>query len=457
MKKVILFSLIIIAISFNESDARKLRYSSNDGVTFEFFFGVLQPHGEWVEIDYDIYAWRPTFVDYSWRPYSHGRWVWSSYGWYWDSYEPFGWATYHYGRWYYDNYYGWLWIPDYEWGPAWVEWRYNDHYIGWAPLSPYAHFSIDFGIRFSINWHSNHHYWSFVSYPHFCHTEVNYYIVDNRKVYNFFDNTKYRTNYYHNNGRIVHGGIDRKYVERKSGYRVAEREIGTTSNFNDYTRTRHKDVKKLTAYKPSENQVRQYRSVDKSKVVKSGRSTSLKTDKIISRSQNDKNRDVQKNKSISNTERQSINKSVKKRNTDIKSSERKKVASNDIYKKTSRKKDKEMKKYSVSNKKMKSGNETIRKPQINQEKRNKSSVESKKAGTNYKKSNNSDHRKSKSVKAKDSRKASVRKSKNESSYKKKSTSKTNKRSSSVNKKRDVRSSKYKPEKKKNTNKKISSR
>jgi hypothetical protein len=40
---------------------------------------------------------------------------------------------------------GWVWVPDYEWGPAWVSWRSNDDYIGWAPLPPEATWDYDTG------------------------------------------------------------------------------------------------------------------------------------------------------------------------------------------------------------------------------------------------------------------------------------------------------------------------
>ena len=43
---------------------------------------------------------------------------------------------FHYGRWVMVPGRGWLWAPDYEWGPAWVFWRHAeaDGAIGWAPL-----------------------------------------------------------------------------------------------------------------------------------------------------------------------------------------------------------------------------------------------------------------------------------------------------------------------------------
>ena len=70
------------------------------------------------------------------RPYTVGRWIYSDYGWYWDSREPFAWAVYHYGRWGYDPDYGWFWVPGDVWAPAWVQWRYSDNYVGWAPIGP---------------------------------------------------------------------------------------------------------------------------------------------------------------------------------------------------------------------------------------------------------------------------------------------------------------------------------
>ena len=32
--------------------------------------------------------------------------------------------------------YGWFWVPGDTWAPAWVQWRYSDDYVGWAPIGP---------------------------------------------------------------------------------------------------------------------------------------------------------------------------------------------------------------------------------------------------------------------------------------------------------------------------------
>jgi hypothetical protein len=37
-------------------------------------------------------------------------------------------------------------VPDTEWGPAWVSWRSNDDYVGWAPLPPEARWRPDTGV-----------------------------------------------------------------------------------------------------------------------------------------------------------------------------------------------------------------------------------------------------------------------------------------------------------------------
>jgi hypothetical protein len=102
----------------------------------EDFYEPLEPEGAWIEVGSYGRGWRPHHVDRSWRPYCDGRWVWSDCGWYWESDEPWAWATYHYGSWVLDAGYGWVWIPDVEWAPAWVTWREGGDYIGWAPRGP---------------------------------------------------------------------------------------------------------------------------------------------------------------------------------------------------------------------------------------------------------------------------------------------------------------------------------
>jgi uncharacterized protein DUF6600 len=109
--------------------------NGSGGATFESFQQPLAPYGEWVGMAGYGQVWRPRVAP-GWRPYYYGRWEWTSEGWLWVSDEPYGWAVYHYGRWAHDPYYGWIWVPGYEWAPAWVSWRTSGDVVGWAPLSP---------------------------------------------------------------------------------------------------------------------------------------------------------------------------------------------------------------------------------------------------------------------------------------------------------------------------------
>jgi hypothetical protein len=114
--------------------------------SFDFFYDSLSPYGEWVQVADYGYCWRPTDVDRDWAPYADGYWAYTDAGWTWVSYEDYGGIVYHYGRWVRVEDEGWCWVPDYEWGPAWVSWRNNDDYVGWAPLPPEARWRPSVGI-----------------------------------------------------------------------------------------------------------------------------------------------------------------------------------------------------------------------------------------------------------------------------------------------------------------------
>jgi hypothetical protein len=133
-------------------------------VTLETFQAGLSPHGAWVRSGTYGTAWRPR-VAAGWRPYYFGRWEWTNEGWLWVSEEPFGWATYHYGRWAFDRGQGWLWVPGYQWAPAWVSWRFGGDVVGWAPLAPGLSLYVT-SYAFVDFW------WTFVPSARFCGTPV---------------------------------------------------------------------------------------------------------------------------------------------------------------------------------------------------------------------------------------------------------------------------------------------
>jgi hypothetical protein len=99
---------------------------------------TLDGYGEWVDVDGYGQVWRPytTVVGVDFTPYETcGSWVWTDWGWTYACDWDWGWLPFHYGRWgWFDDY--WAWVPDYEWSPAWVEWRGGGGYTGWRPLAP---------------------------------------------------------------------------------------------------------------------------------------------------------------------------------------------------------------------------------------------------------------------------------------------------------------------------------
>jgi hypothetical protein len=134
------FAAMVAAVGLPIPGADRLGLSGTaaaQGIDIDSFYDELDPYGQWVWNPRFGYVWLPDRVSENWRPYTVGHWIYTDeYGWYWDSYEPFAWAVYHYGRWGYDPDYGWFWVPGDTWAPAWVQWRYGDDYVGWAPIGP---------------------------------------------------------------------------------------------------------------------------------------------------------------------------------------------------------------------------------------------------------------------------------------------------------------------------------
>ena len=106
-------------------------------ISLQVFYEPLTPYGYWVDDPSYGRVWRPRDVGTDWRPYTYGRWTYTTeYGWVWVSEEPWGSVAYHYGQWVWVSQYGWVWVPGDIWAPAWVEWCYSDDYIGWSPMAP---------------------------------------------------------------------------------------------------------------------------------------------------------------------------------------------------------------------------------------------------------------------------------------------------------------------------------
>src|SRR5579862_4633358 len=119
--------------------------------SYSYFYDSLSPYGNWINIAGYGPCWQPTTVALNpgWQPYCNaGHWVYTDCGWCWVSDYSWGWAPFHYGRWFHSVRFGWCWAPDTVWGPAWVSWRFNDGFCGWAPLPPAACYRPGFGFTY---------------------------------------------------------------------------------------------------------------------------------------------------------------------------------------------------------------------------------------------------------------------------------------------------------------------
>jgi hypothetical protein len=76
-------------------------------------FGSLYSYGSFFNCGGYGYGWRPFGAGFGWSPFTDGQWVFDpTFGWTWDSFQPWGWAPYHYGGWLFDSGCGgWFYSP----------------------------------------------------------------------------------------------------------------------------------------------------------------------------------------------------------------------------------------------------------------------------------------------------------------------------------------------------------
>ena len=188
-------------------------------VDTSYFYDRLSPYGNWIELHPFGYVWIPRHMGYRWQPYSDGHWVWTDYGWTWISDQEWGDIPFHYGRWGWDNDIGWFWVPGTVWGPAWVSWRSNDQYMGWAPLPPGVEFS--FGMNFnSLSIDIPLNFWVFIQGSHFQDRYLNPYVLPFERNQTIVNYTSMHNNIYTRNDRIINEGIGVDEVHRITGRAV---------------------------------------------------------------------------------------------------------------------------------------------------------------------------------------------------------------------------------------------
>ncbi len=141
----------------------------------EDFIYALEPYGRWIRHARFGEVWVPADLPRGWRPYEYGHWVYTDeWGWFWVSdpeEEDWGWVTFHYGRWAHERRIGWFWVPGDEWAPAWVDWRYGDGTVGWAPLPPDPYIAV---------YEADPLFWAFVAVRYLTQPRWRHYAVSSR-------------------------------------------------------------------------------------------------------------------------------------------------------------------------------------------------------------------------------------------------------------------------------------
>jgi Family of unknown function (DUF6600) len=179
---------------------------------------ALEQYGSWRPHPRFGNVWVPHRVPPDWRPYEYGQWVYTDeWGWYWvsdDVEANWGWVVYHYGRWAFEPGIGWFWVPGDEWAPAWVNWRYGDEYVGWAPLPP---------DELVESYQVQPAFWMFVPGRYMAAPRVRTYIVPVYRRTVLLRGTRVvnRTVFVHGARLAVNPGISPAYIARVSGAPVA--------------------------------------------------------------------------------------------------------------------------------------------------------------------------------------------------------------------------------------------
>jgi hypothetical protein len=281
-----------------------------------YFYNDLAPYGTWVQLDGYGWCWQPTavVVTRDWRPYGHGGyWVYSDFGWYWQSTYSWGWAPFHYGRWYSHPRCGWVWTPDRVWGPAWVTWRTYGDTCGWAPLPPRAVFDVGLGWSYngvsvgaSFGFNLGSDAFLFVSFGDFHHRDLHRRCLPPARARTVYNQTTIINNYVVNNNRIEHRGIPFDRVSSATRGGVPRATVRDWSDRPDRMPTRASSVvyrprleaparparmeaQKLDAQNPvirhaPRASARVERPADSSGGATASRRTTLETPKVSSRS-----------------------------------------------------------------------------------------------------------------------------------------------------------------------------
>jgi hypothetical protein len=297
MKKVFRIFLLAVLVSTGVAKSNEAKsQTASASVSFSVFYNSLKPYGRWMDNSTYGKVWVSNTRDFT--PYSTGgHWAYTDGGWAWVSDYDWGWAPFHYGRWSYHAKYGWYWIPGYEWAPAWVAWRNNNDYYGWAPLSPGLNVSV--GVSYGSSIPEGR--WVFTPHQYITSPYVSRYYVPRSRNVTIIRNTTIVNNVTVRDNVHYVAGPRREDVERVNHEKVQTYTVASSSTPGKTVINRNT----INVYRPVTN------NNDKT-VVNNDNTTVNKNsnNKTVNKNSNNKSTTVNKNSNNNNVDNN--NKTVNK-------------------------------------------------------------------------------------------------------------------------------------------------
>ena len=90
MKAGALFILLLVGITGSSCATMTVASQPQpyESISQSQFYDDLAPYGRWVQLNHYGLVWQPWDLPYGWRPYSDGYWVYTDYGWTFESDAP---------------------------------------------------------------------------------------------------------------------------------------------------------------------------------------------------------------------------------------------------------------------------------------------------------------------------------------------------------------------------------
>ena len=298
MKKIFKILLIALLLTGGITTVEKVTAQSVS-VSLSVFQKSLNPYGRWV--NHGSYGQVWVANDRNFVPYSTGgHWAYTDYGWTWVSDYNWGWAPFHYGRWAYEGGTGWYWVPGYEWAPAWVAWRSDADYYGWAPLSPGLNISV------GVSWGNQIPYdrWVFAPHQYINNPNIGRYYVPRSQNVTIIRRTTVVNNVTVRNNVHFVAGPRREDVERVNHTKVQTYAVANSSRPGKTVVNKNT----INVYRPVINN-----NSNNKTVVNNNNTTVNKNSNNTILNKNSKNTTINKNNHNTTVKNTSVNKTAVKK------------------------------------------------------------------------------------------------------------------------------------------------